>query len=605
MTDKHWPAIGDYALIGDCRTAALVARNGAVEWLCLPDFDSPSLFAAILDRRKGGRLAIALRDAAYCERRYLDGTNVLETTISGPSGTIRLTDFLVIGGQLVQEPEPQRELLRIVDALDGEPEIEVTFEPAPDYGRRRPRIRSRGRLGWTLGDSGSLFLLRTDIPLEATTPASLCGRVRLAVGDRRCVSLSFAAGEPATIPLLDAEAQRKLDATTHWWRRWSDQCTYRGPFRNQVVRSALVLKSLQFCLSGAVVAAPTCSLPEAIGGGRNWDYRYCWLRDAAFMMESFIDTGFLSEAKDFFGWLMHATKLTHPKLKPLYDLYGRTWFGERTLDHLSGYRETGPVRIGNSAKNHLQLDIFGSLVAAATIYLDRGHALRPSEKSLLIKIGEAACAGWQQPDNGFWEYRHGRRHNTWSKVMCWSCLDNLIRLHDEGILSVPRERFDRERQRIRDALHEKALAPERGSWIGAFGEDFLDATLLLLPTAGFVEARDPRMMSTWERIERELGGPRGLIRRYSEGVDVQRGREGTFVICSFWAVAYLARAGRVDEARRRMENLLGYANELGLYAEELDAASGAMLGNFPQAFSHSGLIHAALAIADAERKRAA
>jgi GH15 family glucan-1,4-alpha-glucosidase len=498
--------------------------------------------------------------------------------------------------------QPERELLRIVEALDGEPEIEVVFAPRPDYGRTKVALEHRGSLGWAISGPGTLVLLRSDIEMKPADGDVLRGTVRIPKGERRYLSLSFASRDTAVIPPLGEECDRKLDRAVAWWRGWSSACTYDGPYREIVLRSVLALKLLQFCLSGAVIAAPTSSLPEAIGAERNWDYRYCWLRDAAFTLEAFTDTGFYSEGTAFFDWMMHATWLTQPKLQALYDVYGRTDLAERTLAHLSGYRNSKPVRIGNGAHDQLQLDVYGSVVAAANAFVNRGNRLYPAECNLLARFGETVCNMWRQPDNGIWEYRASLRHNTWSKVMCWSVLSDLLRMDEQGVLSVDRDRFGRERDTIARDILDHSYDKELGSFTGAYGERFLDATLLLLPAYGFVKADDPRMVGTWKQIQKRLQNGY-IIRRYDEGTDEFSGSEGGFVICSFWAVDYLARAGRIAEAREHMDGLLAYASDIGLMSEEIEAANGLMLGNFPQAFSHSGLINAALVLADVQKRK--
>ncbi|SMF76101.1 Glucoamylase (glucan-1,4-alpha-glucosidase), GH15 family [Tistlia consotensis] len=595
-----FPAIGDYGLIGDCRTLALVSRRGSVEWLCLPDLDSPSLFARLLDRERGGFLAVAPVGCQGARRRYREGTNVLETELEAPDGRLRVTDCLPIEKKADQLLQPERELVRFVEVLEGSPEVEVVYAPAPGYGAAEAPVEPHGRLGWRLAERGRLVLLRSDLPLWQDGPRRVGGRERLRAGETRSLSLSFHQRDPAILPLLGEEVARKIEATADWWRDWSGACDYDGPFAEAVRRSALTLKALQFVLSGAVIAAASSSLPEALGGGRNWDYRFCWLRDAAFTLRAFVDTGFEAEAAAFFDWLLHATRLTQPRLDVLYDVYGRTGLAEKTLDHLAGYRGSRPVRIGNAASSQVQLDAYGEVISAAAIFIARGNRLDRAERRLLVRLGETVCRLWRQPDNGIWEFRGSRLHNTWSKVMCWSALDQLLALDDQGVLAVPRARFEAEREKLRETIFEQGYDRALGSFLGAFGESFLDATLLLLPRTGLIEADDPRMAGTYERIQERLGaGP--LLHRYDAGTDGQEGQEGAFAICSFWAVEYLARAGRLDEARERMAAILQYRNDLGLLSEEIDADGGELLGNFPQGFSHSGLINAALAIAEAER----
>lgn len=603
-TEAHFPPIGDYAIVGDCRTAALISREGALEWLCFPDFHSPSIFARLLDREKGGHLSIASDKLKPATRRYRGATNILETEIEVAGGRLRITDFMPVVQQDASGLQPERELIRIVEACEGTPRFEVRFAPRPNYGAASPALHNRRPLGWTVEDRQGLYLLRSDFALAPSGDGEASAQLSLHAGERRILSFSYAGRDPAVIPALGEEAERKLEQSAAWWRNWVSACTYEGPYREAVTRSVLTLKLLQFSLSGAVVAAATTSLPEAPGHRRNWDYRYCWLRDAAFTLRAFTRTGFLDEGASFFGWLMHATQLTQPRLQALYNVYGKTKLPERKLDHLCGYRNSRPVRAGNAAHGQTQNDVYGAVVSAATGFVESGLELGNSEERLLVRFGETVRKLWRQPDEGIWEFRNGKKHNTWSKVMCWLVLSDLLKLDSAGFLSVPRESFERECGKIRKSILEEHYDRELGSFVGAKGESYMDATLLLLPICGFIEPDDPRMEGTWRRIEERL--QEGcLIRRYEGGTDEMSGREGTFAICGFWAVNYLARCGRVEEAKERMNALLAYTNDLGLLSEEIDAASGEMLGNFPQAFSHTGIINAALAIERAERQEAA
>lgn len=591
-----FPAISDYALIGDCRTAALVSSAGAVEWLCLPDFDSPAFFSRILDRERGGYLQVGPANSATVTRRYRDGTGVLETTFETGEGTLRLIDLIAVAHDDGAGLLPERELLRIAEVTAGSVELEVVFKPRPNFARRKIRLEERGALGWTISGWGNLWLLRSDIKLIRQDGDVLAGRARLARGERRYLSLSFAQRDTGVIPPLGSDADARLAHAQTWWETWSGRCSYQGPYREAVMRSVATLKQMQQCLSGAVIAAPTTSLPEALGGGRNWDYRFCWLRDAAFTLRAFTDTGHHAEAGDFLDWLMYATRQTQPRLRLLYDVYGRSTPRERELKEYAGYANSAPVRTGNGARGQLQLDIYGSVVSAAATFVARGGVLDPGEGRLLARLGETVCAQWRKPDNGIWEYRGRRRHNTWSKAMCWSALNDLLELDAKGLISVDRRRFESERAAIRTAIFQEAVDSD-GVFTGALGEAYLDATALLLPRIGLVEPDDKRMQATWGAVEQRLQNG-VLVHRYEHGADDLAGREGAFVICSFWAVDYLARAGRLDEARERMDKLVATANDVGLLSEEIDVENGAMLGNFPQAFSHSGLINAALVLAE-------
>lgn len=590
---SRYAPIGTYGIVGDCRTCALVSRDGSVDWLCLPHFAGPSLFAALLDAERGGRFVVHPRGDYRADRHYLDGTNILRTRFRTPTGTLTLTDLMPVAGTAL---EPQRELLRVVEASDGPVELEVLFEPRPDYARARPPIRRRGALGWACEHRSSLFNLLTDLPLAPNGDATaLYGRLRLAAGERRYLSLVYTHNEVGVIAPLGRSADQRTLATHDWWRQWSGRCRYSGPYRNTVLRSVLLLKLLTYTLSGAVVAAPTTSLPERPGGVRNWDYRYCWLRDVSMTLRAFADLGYPEEAGAFFDWLLHATRLTGAHLNALYDLHGETHIPEQELGHLHGYRDSRPVRIGNGAWTRLQLDVYGEVALSAYAHVRQGGRLDRAQQRVLRGIGRVVCDNWRRPDQGLWEMRGEARHYTHSKVMCWVALDRLLRLHQRGALWVPRERFEREARAIRAAIETRGYDQALGAYVGAFDAQWLDAGLLLMARYGYQNATAPRMQSTFARIDERLTRD-GLVYRYRDVDDHLPPGEGAFTACGFWAVDYLARCGRLREAARRFEHLLAAGNDVGLFAEEIDPDTGEALGNLPQAFSHVGLITAALAL---------
>lgn len=599
MSEAAFPPIGDYALIGDSRSSALVSRAGAIEWLCWPDYASPSVFAAILDRERGGAFSIGPASQARTSRRYLDDTAILETLFTTADGRFRLVDFMPIPTD--RTLQPQREILRLVEALDGTPEVDVHYRPRPDYGRKAPRIASRGRLGWLVEHRGQTFRLTSDIPLERNG-GDLSGRIRLMTGERRWLTLTHVCADVGIVPPHGAEADRKLTATAEWWRHWTGHCTYRGPDAAMVRRSVITLKLLAHILSGAVIAAPTTSLPEVEGGSSNWDYRYCWLRDASLTLRAFADLGFIDEGAAFLRWLLLASARTHPELQVLYDVYGRTRLHEVELDHLSGYRGARPVRVGNAAETQLQLDVYGQVATAAADFAMRDQVVDSHERRLLTGFGDVVCRRWREPDNGIWEVRGGRRHHTFSKLMCWVALDALLRLYEDGAIAVDAARFASVRDEIRETIETRGFDSELGSFVGVLDEKLLDSALLLMPRYGFIAADDPRMTGTYRHLVEKLGSG-GFLRRYCAAFDPMNASEHAFGIVGFWAVDYLARAGRIDEAESRFQALLGEANDLGLFAEETDAGTGQLFGNFPQAFTHVGLISAALAL-EAARARA-
>lgn len=602
---QQYADIGDYSLIGDCRAAALVSCDGSFDWLCLPHFSSPSVFAALLDQRRGGRFRLRPTAPFVVRRRYVGVTAIMCTSFETATGKASLTDLMVPGPTGAEtDLSPLRELLRIVDGVSGQVEFELVFEPRFDYARRLPHIRRRDRYSWQASRGGDCLQLRCDPPLELTDQNSaLIGRVVIAAGQRCAVSMTYAQGEPAILMPLGAAVGERLERTRHWWESWSVRCRYHGPWRERVLRSLITLKLLTYSLSGAVLAAPTTSLPEWIGGMRNWDYRYCWLRDASFVLRVFFDCGYPAEGDAFLHWLLHATRLTWPELQVMYDVNGRTDLHERELDHLEGYRGSRPVRIGNGAHEQFQLDIYGAVVLAACGYVRRGGRLRPAEARLLVRLGRTVCRQWQRPDQGIWEMRGRPRHHTYSKLLCWAALDRLVKLHEAKVIRAPAELFRSERERLRAAIRQRGYNPALASYTGTFDGRELDASLLVLARIGFEDACSERMSGTFRQLQAQLE-KNGLLYRYRSGYDGLPDEEGAFGMMSFLVVDYLARCGRLDDAQERFEYLLGFSNDVGLFAEEIDPVSGMALGNFPQAFTHVGLVLAALALQEQTRSRA-
>ena len=598
-TGPAYAPIEDYALIGDCASAALVGRNGSIDWLCWPRFDSPSIFARLLDAGDGGHFQVRPVADFSVERRYLPDTNVLETTFTTERGVLRLTDLMPVAERDAYRRElwPEHEILRRVECVAGTVEVDVYCDPRLDYARIDPALDDRGPHGVFYNHEGAVLIVRSELPLVlARGRGALHGQVLLREGDRHFLSLTYDEGEPAVLPLLGEHAETKIERSVAFWRGWASRCEYDGPYRDAVVRSALTLKLMTFAPSGAIVAAPTTSLPEAIGGTRNWDYRYCWLRDAALTLRALYGLGYEEEGRAFFSWLLHATRLTAPSLSVLYDVYGNDHVEEHILDHLEGYRGSSPVRIGNGAHDQLQLDTYGELISAAYEFVRREQRLDSWHARLLRTLGNEVCERWREPDEGIWEVRSGRHHHTFSKAMCWVALERLVRLHEADYLSVPAGRYRETARTIRTAVEERGYNDEMESYVATFDGDRLDASLLLLPMYGYVEATAPRMRSTFARIHDELGRD-GLLYRSPHGTDDGfSSREGAFGICSFWDEELFARLGRVEEARANLDRTLSYANDLGLFAEEIDPDTGAFLGNFPQAFTHVGLINAALAL---------
>ncbi len=590
--------IGDYALIGDCRGAALISRDGAIDWLCLPRFDSPAIFAALLDPERGGSFHIRPTGAYHVARRYLPDTNILETTFSGAPGTLVLRDLMPIASEAEKRADllPDQHILREIEGLAGEVTVEIRYDPRPDYGRQRPALDSRGNLGLWCRVGAAALVLQSDIPLVPVTGHGAHGTATIRAGERHHFALTYAAEAPAVLPALGAAAHASVERSARWWREWVAHCTYQGPYREAVVRSALALKLLTFAPSGAIVAAPTTSLPEEVGGVRNWDYRYCWLRDASFTVRALYALGFEEEADAFLQWIRHATRLTWPRLQVLYDVFGRAHLPERTLAHLDGYAGSRPVRVGNDAAGQVQLDVYGAVVDAIARFAEREGRVDRDVARFLAGLGRYVCDHWREPDDGIWEGRGGPQQHTLAKALCWVALDRLLMLHERHDLALPIERFRAERDAIRAEVEARGYNAQRGSYTRLLDGDDVDASLLLLALYGYAAGTDPRMDATCTRVH-DLLAREDLLYRYRPGTDDGLpGEEGAFGIVSFWAVECRALGGDRDGATRAFERLLARANDVGLFAEEFDPATGAALGNFPQAFTHIGLINAALTL---------
>lgn len=594
MKSNLYP-IGEHAAIGDCRSVALVARDGTLTWLCWPMFSSDALFGGLLDP-EGGLFRIGPAEPAQATRRYLPDTNVLETVFTTAQGVWRLTDLMPVPprrGAL----RPAREVLRIVEGLEGRSRLKIDFRPRPCFGAL-PRLKDRGRLGWTFQHRGEHTALHCDVPL-APDHHGLSGRLTLDAGERHVLWLTHATAEPAVIPPL-ADWPHRLAETVEFWRGWIGRCTYAGPHAQAVRRSLLALKLLTYAPSGAVVAAPTTSLPEALDGGRNWDYRFCWLRDSSLTFRVFNDTGFADEAERYLRWLVLATRLSAPHLQVVYDVYGRTQLTETELPHFAGWRGNRPVRVGNDAHRQFQLDLYGEAMATVADYVEHGGRISPQGQVLLDGWAASVAELWHAPDRGIWEVRTAPRHFTFSKVMAWVTFDAAARLNVR--LKPPRwqakaQTLRHKAEAVAQVIESRAVDAKTGSYVATLDGDAVDASLLLLPWFGYADARSPRMLATLARVLSELDHC-GLIKRYHTGFDGFDSREGAFVACGFWAADCLARAGRIDEAEERFVRLLGHANDVGLLAEEMDVASGCQLGNFPQAFSHIALVNAAMTLHD-------
>lgn len=596
--------IHDHAIIGDGRSAALVSREGSIDWLCWSRFDSGSLFAGLLDAERGGSWRLRPGGPARVTRRYVPDTNVLETRFETDTGVLVVTDLMPIHEHPEPWIRPELELVRCVACERGEVVLEVHYDPRPDYGRVKPRLEDGGRLGWRLEHAGWLYTLRTDVTLRPAPEGGLSGRIPLRAGQRAHFSLSATDDGPAVLPPVGHFTWAHVERSVRGWRDWVARCRYTGPYREAVVRSALVLKLLTFGPSGGVVAAPTTSLPEVPGGKDNWDYRFCWVRDAAFTARAFYGLGYEQEAEAFVSWLLRATWLTQPRMHVFYDVYGRVRAEERELPHLRGYEDSRPVRVGNGAAMQLQLDAYGEAIDAVAQLARRGGHLDRDGLKMLRRFGEYLTKVWERPDEGIWEPRSGRSEHTFSKVSCWMALERLLELHGRGVfrdVRVPVERFREVRGQLREEIRTRGWNQRLHSYVRKLDGDEVDADLLLLAWYGFEDARSERMRSTYRRIQERLGAGDGLLFRNES--DIHEG-EGAFGICAFWRVGFLAKGGGdFAEAEASFARLLGYANDVGLYAEEMDPETGEARGNFPQAFTHVGLISAALELEEARPRR--
>lgn len=582
--------IGDYALLGDTRTAALTSSAGSIDWMCAPAFDGEPIFGKLVGGTEAGSFAATVDGVLDSRRTYRDETAVLETEFRTALGAGRRVEAMAIEvtGRLL----PQTVLVRKLSCERGELTARVLFDPRLGLPGKAPRARRRG--GGLICEWGSLALgLQTwpNIDLVAGEDVS----IRIPAGSSLVLVMTIADRSPAIL-LDEGTATSLLDETHGWWKEWSAEIDYRGPFRGAVIRSFITLQLLTYSPSGAPVAAPTTSLPEEIGGSRNWDYRYSWPRDASIGLAAFLDVGKTELAHSYMHWLHHGSRLTRPRLHVLYTLFGKPSPKERELADAPGYRGSRPVRMGNDARVQHQLDVYGWVVDAAWLLTLAGRRLHGETWRSVRGMADFVADHWEEPDSGIWEVREGPRHHVHSKLMAWLCLDRASKIAAaRNVQSSRVQSWTRQRDRIRSAVVEHGFDDARNSYVRSYGSDETDAALLILPVLEFDD--DPkRVDGTIDAIRRELEIEPGLVLRYRRGSDGLTGGEGAFLPCSFWLVQALAHRGRREEASRLLESLCHKANDVGLLSEEIDPGSGELLGNFPQAFTHATLIQAALSL---------
>jgi GH15 family glucan-1,4-alpha-glucosidase len=598
---KPYPPIGDYALIGDCHSAALVSRTASVDWCCFPRFDGGAVFGRLLDWERGGHCSIAPAAGSYdASREYVDGTLVLATTFHEAGGEARLFDCFTMrrgGGR-----EPHRQLLRIVEGMSGTVEMRAIVQARFDYGETRPWVKRQGPGGiYSAAGGNDALMVSCDAGLEPVDEHDLGAEFTVRAGQRARLSIVYYPAEaidpsPPEVPGPD-ELDRRLDQTIAWWRRWAGKITLSGPYAPEARRSAVVLRALVHAPTGAVVAAPTTTLPESPGHGRNWDYRFSWIRDSQFTVRSLTELGCSDEADGFRRFVERSAAGSADALQIMYGLGGERRLPEVELD-LEGYRSSSPVRIGNAASTQMQLDVYGYVLDLAWRWHQRGHSSDDDYWRFLLSVVNRVVEQWEEPDCGIWEMRGKPQHFVHSKVMCWAALERGIRLADECMRRAPTRRWTKSRDQLRRTIERRGFDRKRGVFVQAFDRSELDAALLLLPTVEFVDWDDPRMLRTIELVREELGAGDGLLYRYRRR-DGIGGREGAFLACSFWLVIALAHSGQLQEASELFDKLLARGNDLGLFSEEVAPRSGELLGNFPQGLTHLAHIDAAVALDEA------
>jgi GH15 family glucan-1,4-alpha-glucosidase len=594
---QRQPPISDYGYISDCHSAALISRSGSIDWCCMPRIDSSSCFGRLLDWEKGGFCQIHPRGSYMSSRRYLERTLVLETVFTTADSTIRLIDLFPMreGGR----HNPYQQILRVIEGLKGTTAMMLEFRPRFDYGAVRPWIRQREGYFLAIGGNTGL-LLSGDYCFTLAGRHAVTGSCTIAAGERRFLSMIYGRPEDLdegliAVPSLQ-ELQQRLEQTVAWWRQWTDQGNPTALADERVLRSAIVLKGLSNAPSGAIAAAATTSLPEEAGGSRNWDYRYSWVRDSCFMLRTLVELGFQKEADGFRRFIERSCAGSAEELQILFGVGGERRLHEYEVRELSGFRGARPVRVGNAAAAQSQLDVFGELLDLAWAWHQRGQSYDDDYWDFLVELVTMAGRRWRDSDRGIWEIRGDGRHFVFSKAMCWVALDRGIRLAEDLGRPAPLDDWRNSCRDIRHAILTHGVDPDRGVLIQAFDQPIMDASLLLLPVFGFLDARDELMVRTVRTIRAELEVD-GLLRRYPLRGDELAGDEGVFLACTFWLAECLALQGEMGEARKVFHRAAATANDLGLFSEEYDPDHQRMLGNFPQGLTHLSLIAAAVTMA--------
>jgi GH15 family glucan-1,4-alpha-glucosidase len=593
-------SITDHILIGNCRTAALVSNSGSINWCCIPDFHSPGIFAALLDNEKGGFFVIQPVQHFRSSQSYIWDTNVAQLIFENDEGTVKLTDCFVAMEESQKQAElfPDHEILRIAEGVSGSVKLRFEYYPRIFYGKAAARLSNHKKLGIHFRYKENICVFQTSLSAFSMSDdrEKLVGEFYLNKGERVVFSLSSSTQYPAIIPEINTTAINRLQNTISYWRTWISKCKYKGPFNDWVQRSALTLKLLTHAPSGAIIAAPTTSLPENPGGIRNWDYRFCWLRDASFTVRVLVNLGFYEEAHAYMSWILHATRLTQPELQVVYNVFGNAKLNEKNCEWLKGYKDSRPVRIGNNAYSQFQLDVYGEVLDAVHIYSGIVEGFDKGTKKFLIGLGKVICQHWSEPDDGIWEVRNSSRQHTHSKVMASVGLDRLISLCEKYNWSdAPIEQFKKTKQLIQSAVEEFGFKKELNSYVKDFESTEVDAALLTFPLVDYCNASAPGMIATVQRIKDQLV-KHDFVYRHLNNDDGPMGGDNAFVIANFWLIENLAKMGKTEAAIDLFNQTIEAAPAHGLLSEEIDPRSKEWFGNYPQGFSHIGLINAALTI---------